>query len=112
MNTLGFFSAVADFVPVINVVTDIVKSVGSGGEAPAWWAFALKGVESIAFLQFTMPWFEKITMRTANTWDDHLLAKIKMVLAFALELVAAAGALDPQFARRVAAITGKRKTRP
>ena len=106
---LPFLAAAVDFIPVANVVTDLV-SVAIGNEGPTWWAFALKFAETVTVLQFLMPIFENITIKTANTWDDGLFARAKMILAFALELMAAVGAFDPQLGRRIKAITGPRRT--
>ncbi len=111
LTLLTALAAVVDFIPVANVVTAIVGATGAAGEAPSWWGFALMAGETVAFLQLLMPWFEKITLRTANTWDDGLYAKGKMILAFAVELLAAVGAFDPQLGRRIKAITGPRRTR-
>lgn len=108
---LTFLGAIVDFIPVVNVVTDLVSVGISGGDAPSWWAFALKFTETVAFLQWIMPFLESLTMRTANTWDDGFLAKMAMVLAFAAEITGALGAFDPQLGRRIKAITGPRRTR-
>ena len=107
---LGILAMVVDFIPVANVVTDIVSTV-AGGDSPGWWPFGLKLASSVFALQMLMPMFEDLTKRTANTWDDGVYAKAKMILAFALELIAAAGAFDPQFGGRIKAITGPRRTR-
>lgn len=111
LTALGALAAIVDFIPVANVATDLVSVLGMGGAEPTWWEFALKAAETVAFLQFIMPWLEKITQRTAGTWDDNLLAKLKMILAFAVEILGAVGAFDSQLGRRLKAITGPRRTR-
>lgn len=109
----GLAASVVDFIPVVNVITDIVNAVGGSTEAaPSWWAFGLKMAETVAFLQLIMPMLESLTRRTENTWDDGLVAKLAMILAFAVEILAAIGAFDPQLGKRIAAITGPRRTRP
>lgn len=102
---LALLATVMEFVPVVNVVTELVSS----GD-PSWWKFALKAGETIAFLQLVMPFLENLTIKTANTWDDGLLAKFAMILAFAAEIMGALGAFDPQLGRRIKAITGPRRT--
>ena len=108
---LALLSAVVDFIPVANVVTDVVRTATDGGSAPTWWTFALKLGETVVFLQLMVPWAEKFTKSTEYTWDDGLVAKVKMILAFALEILTALGAADPQLGRRIEAITGTRRTR-
>ncbi len=110
ITAMSVLASVVDFIPILNTVTDIVGA-GFGAEPPAWQAFGLKYLSTVVALQYLMPYFERMTRATANTWDDNLFAKIKMVLAFSLELFAAVGAVDPQFGRRVKAITGARKMR-
>lgn len=105
--------AIVEFIPVANVVADVVSVVKSapGMTEPTWWGFALKLAETVVFLQLMMPWFEKFTQSTATTWDDGLYYKGKMVLAFAVEIMGAIGAVDSQLGRRIKAITGPRRTR-
>ncbi len=106
---LGLLAALVDFIPVVNVVTDVV-GMAVGSAEPAAWAFGAKLVESVVVLQLLMPAFEGLTQRTANTWDDGLLAKFAMILAFFVEITAALGAADPQIGSRIKAITGPRRT--
>lgn len=108
---LTLAATIVDFIPVANVVTDLVGAVMGVEDPPTWWSFGLKMAETITVLQLLMPAFERFTARTANTWDDGVAAKAKMILAFAVEIVAAVGAVDPQIASRIAAITGPRRTR-
>ena len=105
---IELFFAVIQFVPVANVIDAVVGAVNSGAE-PTWWKFGAQIVESIVVLQLIMPRLERFTRSTANTWDDGLVAKLKMVLAFSLEIIGALGAVDPQLGARIRAITGPRE---
>lgn len=107
--TAALLGAVLDFIPVVNVIKDVVGAV-SGGDAPdpTWWGFALKMAWSITVLQIAMPYLERITHATANTWDDGLVAKAKMILAFTAEIMGAIGAFDPKLGSRLKAIVGPR----
>ncbi len=105
---IELFFAVIQFVPVANVIDAVVGAVNSGAE-PTWWTFGAQIVESIVFLQLIMPRLERFTRSTANTWDDGLYAKLKMVLAFTVEIFGAIGAIDPQLGARIRAITGARE---
>ena len=108
---LGILAMVVDVIPVVNVVTDVVRAATDLGSTPSWWTFALKAGETVVFLQLMVPWAEKFTKSTEYTWDDGLVAKGKMILAFSLEILTALGAADPQLGRRIEAITGSRRTR-
>ncbi len=101
---IALLMTLLEFVPVANVVLDLVS-----GADPIWWKFGAKIVETVVFLQILMPYLERFTRSTANTWDDGLVAKLKMVLAFALEIIGALGAVDPQIGARIRAITGPRE---
>lgn len=105
----ALLGTVLDFIPVVNVIKDVVGAVSNNGAPdPTWWAFALKMAWSITCLQIAMPHLERITRSTANTWDDGLVAKLKMIVAFAVEIMGAVGAFDPKLGSRLKAIVGPR----
>jgi len=109
MTIAAILALVTQFIPVVNVATDLIGTIGGTAEAPHLWVFALKAAESVAFLQILMPWLERFTRSTANTWDDGIVAKAKMVLAFTIEILGALGAFDPKLGKRIKAITGPRE---
>lgn len=99
--------AMLEFVPVANVGLEIYAAMVNNVD-PVWWKFGAKIIETVVILQILMPRFEKFTRSTANTWDDGVVAKLKMVLAFSMEIIGALGAIDPKLGKRIAAITGER----
>jgi len=100
---IAILMTLMEFVPVVNVVQELVSSAD-----PVWWKFGAKIVETTVVLQMLMPYLEKFTRSTANTWDDGIVAKLKVALAFTLEIIGAIGAIDPKIGKRIAAITGER----
>ena len=108
MSLTALLAMLMEYLPVVNVVSDLVGTIGGTIEPPSLWVFALKVASTVAFLQIIMPWLERFTRSTANTWDDGIVAKAKMVLAFTVEILGALGAFDPKLGKRIASITGPR----
>ncbi len=104
----AILGALVDVIPVVNVIKDVVGAVNGTAPDPSWWAFALKMAWSTTCLQIAMPYLERLTRSTANTWDDGIVAKTKMVLAFVVEILGAVGAFDPKLGKRLKAIVGPR----
>ena len=96
----ALFTQILNFIPVVNVATDIFAPSHTT-LGPFFW----KMVETVYFLQFLIPYLEKLTRLTSAKWDDHLLAKIGVVCSWAVEVVAALGAADPKIAKRLKGIT-------
>lgn len=109
MSLIALATAALEYIPVVNVVMDLVSTIQGTPEPSKLWVFALKVAETVTFLQVIMPWLERLTRSTANTWDDGIVAKAKMVLAFTVEILGALGAFDPKLGKRIAAIVGPRK---
>ncbi len=100
---IDIFFMVLQFVPVANILETLFSSAD-----PVWWTFGLKIIETVVALQLLMPVLEKITRKTANTWGDGWYARLKMILAFLMEIIGALIAIDPRIGSRIAAITGPR----
>jgi hypothetical protein len=94
------WTTVEPAIPVVNVLSDVVRGVATG-EGPSWWVALLKAYETVLVCQLLLPTLERWSKKTANTWDDSVVARLKNLLAFALEIVAAVSAIDPDLGRRL-----------
>ena len=101
---------ILSLIPVVNTITDLVNVAQSADVTGGAGGAIAKFSSTVMVLQYiVVPYAEKFTRSTANTWDDGLLAKAKMVIAFVMEIVTAFGAADPALGKRIRAISGKRE---
>lgn len=111
MGIVELIAIITNFIPVWNVVSDVIGMTGGSGvdvaenlvaaTDPVWWAFGLKVYTSSLFLQFILPYLEKLSRLTATKWDDNTLTKVGNLLSYVVEITSALGAVDPGFLNRL-----------